>query len=115
MGSYTFVQDGKLYYVENGKVVVLEEHYRNEIERYGNQLLEEVNGRHHPLPSISPKGGMDWLWDEAGPGPATSWRRGSRVEPTPSRSPKAGEGNTVGCFWWLLAGAVLAGLLVWWW
>lgn len=119
MGSYTFVQDGKLYYVEDGKVVVLEEHYRNEIERYGNELLEEVNGRHRPSPILSRRSayGERGNADDMGIVPTNTgseWYRGNRPANHVIVRGEAKDSST-SVWLWLLAGAVLVSLLVWWW
>lgn len=50
--SYTKVEHGQLYLVNGNEKVLLDKHYgKSDLERYANELLDDVNSRHMPQSS----------------------------------------------------------------
>lgn len=108
MSGYMIVKDNCLYLVRNGVTMPIEDHYRDQINRSGEELLE------HMFQNFREGTNEKYTMYESGicP-PTTNWRRGSKPQ---NNTLIAGESREKSNSWlWFISGAFLFALIVWWW
>lgn len=109
MSSYMMVQDNRLYLVNNGEAIPIEDHYRDQITRSGEELLEQM---FQDFRGGSNQSKYDMY--ESGICPQeNNWRRSSKPQ---SNVIIVGNKKDKSNPWlWFISGAILFALIVWWW
>ena len=111
MSNYMMVKDNCLYLVRDGVAMPIEDHYRDQITRSGEEFLEKMFKDFREEPNTG-QSKFDMYESGICP-PTTNWRRGSKPQ---SNLIIAGESREKSNPWfWFISGIILFALIVWWW
>lgn len=112
MSRQAIFHNGRLHIDETGYLLD-----KDECEKFTREMLERINGPYAPEMHFDQNEVERWFMADCGVIPTDNiqnWQRGSRQ--TNNVIIRGEARDTSSKVWlWLIAGVVLAGLLVWWW